>query len=64
MQTDWQGNPIYNCSGKNYTLTKPWGTDSWDDPFTTYSLKPNYGGYGSKGQKCKYSSWNNSYTCR
>ena len=63
QKTDWQGNPVYDCGGQGYTLNKPWSSNSWNDPFTTYQLKPQYGS-GSRSQSCRYSSWNNSYNCR
>jgi len=63
QKTDWQGNPVYDCGAQGYTLNKPWSSNSWNDPFTTYQLKPQYGS-GSRSQSCRYSSWNNSYNCR
>lgn len=61
--TDIFGNPKYNCSDGSYTLKKPMWSNSWDDPFTTYELKKDYG-FGSKSQKCRYDSLFKRYNCR
>lgn len=65
--TDILGNPRYNCSdGNSYTLRRPFGANSWNDPMTTYQLRPNYG-YGSRNGSdlsCRYSTLTGRYNCR
>jgi hypothetical protein len=57
------GNQKYNCSDGSYTLKKPMFSDRWDDPLSTYELKKDYG-FGTKSQKCRYSSLSKGYNCR
>lgn len=58
------GEVRYSCPDGSYTLKKPPLTSSWNDPFATYELRPNYGGFGAPRAKCKYQSLTNSYKCR
>jgi hypothetical protein len=54
------GNKRYSCSDGSYTLKKPFYSDRWDDPFTTYEFE---GDSNSWSGKCSYSSFRNGYDC-
>jgi len=63
--TDIMGNPTYTCPDGSYTLKKPFGAQSWDDPMTSYELRPNSGSsWNRPSQKCRYSAVSNRYVCR
>ena len=62
---DIWGNKRFDCSDGSYTLKKPFGTNTWDDPWARYEFKKNnsFRGDGWSGN-CKYKSFSNSYRCR
>lgn len=63
--TDFMGNPRYSCPDGTYTLRRPFGSSSWDDPMTSYELRPNYGSsWNRPSQKCRYNSLFDRYECR
>ena len=63
--TDIMGNQRYSCPDGSYTLRKPFGTSSWDDPMASYELRPNSGSsWNRPSQKCRYNSLFNRYDCR
>jgi len=59
--TDIYGNKNFNCSNGSYSLKKPFGSNDWRNPMSTYELKPNRGG---SSQRCRYNSLFNRYDCR
>lgn len=54
QKADGQGRPVYDCRGQGYALNKPWSSNSWNDPWTTYQLELQCGS-GSKSQDCVWS---------
>lgn len=63
--TDISGNQRYTCPDGSYTLRKPLGASGWNDPMTSYELRPNSGSSLNRpSQRCRYNSLFNRYDCR
>jgi len=61
---DMWGNKQFDCPDGSYTMTKPFGTSTWDDPWANYELKKD-SAYSSNRWtgRCTYNSFYNSYDC-
>jgi len=62
---DIWGNKRFDCSDGSYTLKKPFGTNTWDDPWARYEFKKDSSSYGNDWSgKCTYESFSDTYECR